>query len=378
VGAHGKVTSRQLAAKKWEATCRVRDSDGKRRAVIRTATTKGRAETLLQEALDERVGVGAELGPDTPLAQMAERWRRGFAEMVDTGERTPSTLRTYESVLQAHILPALGELTVREATVTRLDRFVTTLRRHQGANVTKTCRCVLNGIMGYAVRHGALGPHGVNPMREVSRVPTSPARKPRALTAGERGKWFTALGADQQAVDRDLPDLSRFLLATGVRIGEALAVSFMEVDFAQCTVSIDFGLVAVKGRGLRRMRTKTKAGERTLRMPGWAMEMLLRRYEALGEGPVFPAMRSHSWRDPSNTEADFREARAKIPGLEWVTTHNFRKTVATQMSDAQLTGREIADQLGHAKISMTQDVYLGRAATTQRHADVLETLRPEK
>jgi hypothetical protein len=34
------------------------------------------------------------------------------------------------------------------------------------------------------------------------------------------------------------------------------------------------------------------------------------------------------WRDPSNTQADLRDACATA-GFDWVTTHAFRKTVAT-------------------------------------------------
>ena len=49
-------------------------------------------------------------------------------------------------------------------------------------------------------------------------------------------------------------------------------------------------------------------------------------------------------------------------GFGWVTSHIYRRTVATLMDDAELTARQAADQLGHAKVSMTQDNYFGRKA----------------
>lgn len=62
-------------------------------------------------------------------------------------------------------------------------------------------------------------------------------------------------------------------------------------------------------------------------------------------------------RDPSNTEADFKDAFAWC-GYDWVTSHVFRKTVATIMKEAGLTSRAAAaDQLGHNKVSMTEDNY---------------------
>lgn len=54
----------------------------------------------------------------------------------------------------------------------------------------------------------------------------------------------------------------------------------------------------------------------------------------------------------------------------WVTSHTFRKTTAT----ADVPTRLIADQLGHARVSMTQDVYLGRKSVNPATAAALEGL----
>ncbi len=66
---------------------------------------------------------------------------------------------------------------------------------------------------------------------------------------------------------------------------------------------------------------------------------------------MFPAPLG-GWRDPSNTQADLRDAFTAA-GFEWVTTHVFRKTVATLMDHAGLSSRAAADQLGHANTSVT-------------------------
>ena len=42
--------------------------------------------------------------------------------------------------------------------------------------------------------------------------------------------------------------------------------------------------------------------------------------------------------------------------------------------DADVSTRRISDQLGHSKVSMTQDRYLGRRLTDRRTAEVLEGL----
>jgi integrase len=89
-----------------------------------------------------------------------------------------------------------------------------------------------------------------------------------------------------------------------------------------------------------------------------------------GNGPLFPDSIG-GWRDPSNTSRDLREARGSDEFV-WVTSHVFRKTCATTLDESDLSPRAIADQLGHAKVSMTQDHYLSRRLTSRRAAEALE------
>jgi integrase len=76
-------------------------------------------------------------------------------------------------------------------------------------------------------------------------------------------------------------------------------------------------------------------------------------------------------RDRSNTTGDLRRAFDRA-GYPWVTSHTLRKTVATRLDDAGLSARQIADQLGHARPSLTQDVYMGRKVASTDAARILE------
>jgi hypothetical protein len=55
-----------------------------------------------------------------------------------------------------------------------------------------------------------------------------------------------------------------------------------------------------------------------------------------------------------------------------VTSHSFRKTVATLIDDAGLSARIGADHLGHAKVSMTQHRYMSRGRVHTQVADLLD------
>jgi integrase len=70
-------------------------------------------------------------------------------------------------------------------------------------------------------------------------------------------------------------------------------------------------------------------------------------------------------RDPNNFGRDWRRVRDQL-GVPEVTTHSFRKPLATLIDDRRLSARIGADQLGHARPSMTQDVYMSRGKTTRR------------
>ena len=139
--------------------------------------------------------------------------------------------------------------------------------------------------MALAVRHGAVP---ANPTRELERLSAQPRRVPRALSEEERARWFRALVGDQVALRQDLFDLSAFLLATGLRIGEALALLWRESILTGCA-AVTSTLIRVTGQGLVRKRTKSQAGERVLQLPEWCV-ILLDKRRAVGVGadePVF-------------------------------------------------------------------------------------------
>jgi len=368
VGQHGEISYRTLGPRKIRALTHVRDLDGRRRQVTREGTSRSNAKENLLRAVADRAAVGQDLTGESRLREVAAVWIAEVDRQVAAGQIAPNTSRIYRSALRNHVLPGVGELRVQEATVPRVNAFIMVMRAHHRSGITKTSRTVLSAVLGHAVRAGALA---ANPMHGVARVSAERRKAPRALTQVERDRWIAAMDADIRAVRHDLPDLTRMMLATGVRIGECLAISFVDVSTSDKTLAVDWNLVRITGRGLVRMSTKTVAGERTLRLPGWAVDMVIRRGDARGwSGPLFPDTLG-GWRDPSNTSRSLRHARDRA-GFGWVTSHVFRKTVVTMLDESGLTAREIADQLGHAKVSMTQDVYMGRRAVSGGAAVALE------
>jgi len=377
----------------WRAQARYRDFDGVVRPVERRGKTETGARNRLLEALRDRQGPthgGDDLTGLTRFKDAAAHWIAEVRERVELGELSPNTLQLYEGQLPLHVLPTLGELRLQEITAGRLDALFGTLRSKLGASGVRTTRSIVSGVLGYAVRYHAIK---VNPTRDARRIRGGPRRAPRALTAEERRRWDAQLRSDKKAAERDLPDLCEWLLATGVRIGEALAVTWDEVfippipspdallpdwdawdtyPLPYAVVNIDWKILRVTGEGLQRVPVvKSTDSHRTLVIPRFAVQMLWRRNpQNDATGPVFPDSRG-GWRDPSNASRALREARGSS-GFRWVTFHSFRKTCATILDDAGLTARVVADQLGHSKPSMTQDVYMGRHSVHPSAAAALD------
>ena len=64
--------------------------------------------------------------------------------------------------------------------------------------------------------------------------------------------------------------------------------------------------------------------------------------------------------------------RSNHPGVPDVTSHSFRKTVATLIDDEGLSARIGADHLGHARVSETQDTYMARGRSRKVVAELLD------
>lgn len=159
------------------------------------------------------------------------------------------------------------------------------------------------------------------------------------------------------------------MLATGVRIGEALAVRWEDVDLKAGVV--DHTVIRVKGVGLVRKSTKTEAGDRRLALLAWCVQLLrARRIRRPRDLILFPSARG-TWQDRNNVGASIRKVRGGARA-EWFVSHVTRRTVATLLDEQGLSARAIADQLGHAHPSMTQDVYMGRRIASDAAATSLD------
>jgi integrase len=374
------VGARARKADVWRARTRVRDLDGVIRPVERRGNSKAAAERILTAALRERATpapADAVIKPDSPVKDAAVVW---LAEMQEDARLRINTRKVYASSLNRHVVgtkdnpSSLANLTVREVKVVGIERWLRGIGKASGPDAMKTARSVLSGVLALAVKHEAI-PH--NPVRDVGHV-SVPARdsgrdRQRAFTREEREALLAFADADPTARRRELPDLLAFMAGTGARIGEACGVRWSDLDLDLGTAKLGSLPVRVPGVGLvLQPHGKTKDSSRTVALPPWLVSRLMeRKVNAVpNEWDVVFCSALGKLRDTSNTSKHVR-ALLDAAGFEWAVGHTFRKTAATWLDEDGVSGRQVANQLGHAKPSMTMDHYMSRRAVTERAALVL-------
>lgn len=375
IGSHGKINRKYLGGGVWMAFCRYRDTDGVTRRIQRLGPPDEHdkhgklAEDALIEALAERrppTGLDA-ISLDTPVVTLIGQHIERLAE----DGRSAKTLDTYRYDA-GKLSKFISGVRVGEATPARLDAALRSMRTAHGPTMARRGRTLLRGGLQLAVLNNVLG---TNPVRDVQMIKSKGQPKgAEALTAHQLRDLLTRLRDSTTCHKRDLVDPVTLLIATGLRRSELLGLRWSDFDAEAGTLTVSGKVVRQSGKGLMRVdETKTAAGRRTVPLPVFAVAMLTERRKRpfLGEQPVIFPSSSGTLRDPDNFAGQWRAARDEL-GVPDVSSHSFRKTVATLIDDGGLSARIGADHLGHAKVSMTQDRYMSRGRVHAQVAHLLD------
>jgi integrase len=378
IGQHGKITRAHLGGGVWLARCRFRDLDGVTRRVERMTPAGvvdeygARAEEALRDAIAARRPPGS--GSITASTTLGDLLKRYIDRCRQDGELAPKSVDTYAATLDA-VRTRLADIRVSEATPGLLDEILRGIRRDHGATRERHTKVALNSVLTNAVLAGAIA---ANPVRELGtrrkRKADAKVKGAPALDVEQVRALLTGIAESQACEQRDLRDPVIVLAATGLRRGELLALRWEDIDLDERTATVRGSIVRLKGVGLIRQDTTKGGGARSVPLPHFAIDALHRRksdpLRTSTADVIFPSSVG-TLRDPDNFGKQWREVRDSL-GLPDVSSHSFRKTVATLIDDSGLSARIGADQLGHARPSMTQDVYMSRGQVHTEVADVLD------
>jgi integrase len=172
------------------------------------------------------------------------------------------------------------------------------------------------------------------------------AKPGRSLTVEQVHQLHQAAGTDV------IGALVFVLVSTGIRRGEALALSWTDVDLTAGTLTVRHSAKFDNGRTVVGA-TKTKGSRRTVDLPAETIE-LLRGMQRSG-GLVF-AGRSGRPLDPSGVTRRVKAHTLKVLGEEW-SPHEMRHSCASLLVSNGVPLKVVSDLLGHSSITLTANVY---------------------
>jgi integrase len=349
---------------------------GKRR--IRYVTFKGtkRAAEIELARLVSLNASGEGVDPSkSTVAEFVDRWERDWA----TANVGPKTLERYRQLLRLYVKPHVGSIRIQKLRAVHLNELYSVLLRSGGADgAVLSARSVghVHRVLHRALGHAATW--GVVSQNVASLVapPPVPDEEIKILTEEQIGAILRHLGG------RSLRPIVSFLLGTGARRGEALAVRWGDVNFQKNVVRIERSLEQTKG-SIRVKSPKTKNGRRNVTFSPWlAAELRSHRARqderrlALGMGrapddsPVF-ARWNGEFRSPSRLSQDFA-AVMDVLKID-CTLHGLRHTHVSQLIAAGLDILTISRRIGHASPAITLNVYSHMFSNTDtRAAEIME------
>ena len=346
-----------------------RDGGGARR--WRTFATKRDAEDFLAKTIPEtRQGKRALVSVTITVAAYADRWLRLIASTVK-----PRTLVSYAGTLRLHLLPAFGAWRVQ-----RLDKggikgmLADKLASGLSRNTVRIIHATLRAMLRAAVDDGVMP---INPAEKLGRqlhlVAPKAVRQEeiKAMTREQRQRFLTTAARE---TPRYYP-LFFTLAGTGLRLGEALALQWDDLDGLareiRVTRSLSRGQVGTPKAGHGRTVDLSQVLAETL----WQLEQARTR-EALLLGcqtlpPWVFCTRAGTPMDESKVRRAMRQVlqQAKLP-LHF-SPHCLRHTYASLMLQQGESLTYVQRQLGHASINLTADTYgkwlpLGNKAAVDR------------
>jgi len=340
---------------KWGAALQY---DGKRKYVY-AATRKEVQEKLhmlQREAQTGAFAAGSRQGMshDVTVQAFLEHW----LALVAKSQVRPRTWDHYDLCVR-RIVPLIGTIKLAALTANNIRAMEVALSASKGlsSRTVRHCHAVLHNALNEAVKQGVIAR---NPTSDVTaprivrkELHTLSRRQVKQLLAISKGTRWHALWA--------------LLITTGLRLGEATALRWQDLDLARGVATIQRGLQRQRTTGLVFVEPKTAGSRRAVQLPKGTIA-ILQEHRIIVEGMqvslgdfckdcdlVFPALTGGPV-DPARVNTALHNDLHKA-GLPRLRVHDLRHSAATLLLEAGTHPKIVQDLLGHSTIAMTLDLY---------------------
>ena len=255
-----------------------------------------------------------------------------------------STLRTRAYLLKTHIEPFFQGKVVSEITpedIVHWQNWILTKELSESSQ--KTLNIYLKAIFNYAVNYLGLS--------------KNPCTKPIGRNKRRRLDFWTP--EEYKTFSESIKDnlqyytLFEVLYYTGMRIGEAQALTFGDIDADNKVIHVTKTYFKPNGKPGVLQEPKTDSSIRTVDIPDFLVEELLRYkrhiYAPEDDTRLFP-------RELSVIRAFFKE-HIKKAQVKDIRIHDLRHSHASTLIHLGANPVLVADRLGHESASITLDTY---------------------
>jgi len=339
----GSLTQRKDG--RWQASLQV---GGVRKAVYGKTRQEvaGKLEALKRQAA--QAGALPNAGKRT-LNDLLDAWLEVKAATVK-----PRTLADYEDICARYIRPTLGKVRLDRLTPDRVQRLYAHYQKQGKSRTALKCHRALSQALALAVRWGWLASSPCArvdpPKHRYQRKELWTLDQVQTFLNGSKGHWLYPLWLT--------------LLASGCRLGEAMALTWADVDLDAGTLQVCKTLQRVNGEILI-TEPKTKSGERLIALPSEVVQVLKQQRgrqifaQAQGWqnplGLVFPSPFGRPLQRSVVSHCLRRECRRLA--LPPMTPHGLRHLHASLLLAAGLPVPAVSQRLGHANPGVTMAIY---------------------
>lgn len=320
------------------------------------AVARRRRVELVEDLRAGRVPASPRLRFDT----VAGWWLDRFAAKVAAGERHTRTFEAHRYQLEQNLLPTLASRRIASLDVEDVAGLLATLsNRGCSAKSSANALATLHSILRFARRKDWISRDPVK-LLEPEERPRLRRRRQRVLGREEIERLLGAC-----------PPPGRLLLTTalysGLRISELLGLVWQDVDFAGGLIRVRAQLSrAHRGQPARRVAPKTPASVRDVPLVEQLSHLLAAHKQtspfAASTDWVFATSRGTPQGQRNVAQRVLKRAAegAHLNGDGWppLRFHDLRHTFASHLIvDLRLDVAQVSRILGHARITVTLDVY---------------------
>lgn len=303
--------------------------------------------------------------------EVYELWLLQYENTVEQ-----STFVKTVSLFNNHILPSIGEYKIEKITVDICQKAVNDWAKKL-KNISKV-KAYASRVFNFAVKREFVQK---NPFDLVE----LPRKRNKQLSDETDEKNFYTreqlvefLSCLEKETNVKAYVLFRLLAFSGMRKGEALALTWRDINFKTNEIRINKALSRGKDNKLYIKSTKTNEA-RTIKMDEKTMNILRmwkkkqkEDYFKLGFNTSKPSQlvfsnEKNEFIQPTKTREWILYVQEKY-NLKKVTTHGLRHTHCSLLFEAGATLKEVQDRLGHSDIKTTMNIYTHVTKKAQEQA----------